>query len=128
LEERLRLVRIEKYGPGSEKLSDGQLELLELEPGISSAEAEAERQGSNLQRPLKATRKHPGRQELPAELPRVEQMIACTAVQCHYGKCGKETIVIGYETSEQPDDGDLALPLTDRRLDSPGGIPLEVQL
>jgi len=30
LEERLRLVRIEKYGPGSEKLSDGQLELLEL--------------------------------------------------------------------------------------------------
>ena len=28
LEERLRLVRIEKYGPGSEKLSDAQLELL----------------------------------------------------------------------------------------------------
>jgi hypothetical protein len=26
LEERLRLVRIEKYGPGSEKLSDAQLE------------------------------------------------------------------------------------------------------
>ena len=37
LEER-RLVRIEKYGPGSEKLSDAQLELLELEPGVSSAE------------------------------------------------------------------------------------------
>ena len=32
LEERLRLVRIAKYGPGSEKLSDAQLELLELEP------------------------------------------------------------------------------------------------
>ena len=28
LEERLRLVRIEKYGAGSEKLSDAQLELL----------------------------------------------------------------------------------------------------
>ena len=42
LEERLRLVRIEKYGPGSEKLSDAQLELLELEPGVSSAEVEAE--------------------------------------------------------------------------------------
>jgi len=38
LEERLRLVRIDKYGPGSEKLSDAQLELLELEPGVSSAE------------------------------------------------------------------------------------------
>ena len=36
LEERLRLVRIAKYGPGSEKLSDAQLELLELEPGVSS--------------------------------------------------------------------------------------------
>ena len=35
LEERLRLVRIEKYGPGSERLSDVQLELLELEPGVS---------------------------------------------------------------------------------------------
>jgi transposase len=56
-----------------------------------------------LQLPLKATRKHPGRQELPAELPKVEQMIACTADQCHCGKCGKDTIVIGYETSEQLD-------------------------
>ena len=36
LEERLRLVRIDKYGPGSEKLSDGQLELLELEPGLAA--------------------------------------------------------------------------------------------
>ena len=43
-EERLRLVRIEKYGPGSEKLSEAQLELLELEPGVSSAEVEAESQ------------------------------------------------------------------------------------
>ena len=30
LEERLRLVRIEKYGPGSEKRSDAQLELLDV--------------------------------------------------------------------------------------------------
>ena len=42
LEERLRLVRIDKYGPGSEKLSDAQLELLELEPGVSSAEVKAD--------------------------------------------------------------------------------------
>ena len=44
LEERLRLVRIEKYGPGSEKLSDNQLELLELEPGVSSGEVQARSQ------------------------------------------------------------------------------------
>jgi hypothetical protein len=60
LEERLRLVQIEKYGPGSEKLSDAQLELLELEPGVSSAEVEAESQREQLQLPLKAARKHPG--------------------------------------------------------------------
>ena len=33
LEERLRLQRIKKYGPSSEKLSNLQLELLEQEPG-----------------------------------------------------------------------------------------------
>jgi transposase len=103
LEERLRLVRIEKYGPGSEKLSDAQLELLELEPGVSSAEVEAESQREQLQLPLRAARKHPGRQELPAHLPRVEQLIRCTPEQCVCGKCGKQTVLIGYETSEQLD-------------------------
>jgi hypothetical protein len=42
LEERLRLKRIQMYGPGSEKLSNEQLELLELEPGVSTAEVQAE--------------------------------------------------------------------------------------
>ena len=104
LEERLRLVRIEKYGPGSEKLSDAQLQLLELEPGLSSMEVAAESERAQLRLPLKATRsKHPGRQELPADLPRKEQIIACSAKQCVCGNCGKETVVIGYEQSEQLD-------------------------
>jgi len=42
LEERLRLELIRKYGPKSEKLSDNQLHLLDLEPGVSSEEVEAE--------------------------------------------------------------------------------------
>jgi hypothetical protein len=42
LEARLRLQRIQKYGPASEKLNDAQLELLELEPGVSGAEVQAE--------------------------------------------------------------------------------------
>ena len=88
LEERLRLVQIEKYGPGSEKLSDAQLELLELEPGVSSAEVEAESHREQLQLPLKAARKHPGRQELPADLPRVEQLLTYTPEQCICAKCG----------------------------------------
>jgi transposase len=103
LEERLRLIRIEKYGPGSEKLSDAQLELLELEPGVSSAEVEAESERAQLQLPLKKARKHPGRQDLPANLPRIEQIVACTPEQCVCGNCGKETTLIGYETAEQFD-------------------------
>ena len=103
LEERLRLVRIEKYGPGSEKLSDAQLELLELEPGVSSAEVEAESERAQLKLPFKKPRTHPGRQELPPDLPRVEQIIACTPEQCVCGNCGKETTLIGYESAEQLD-------------------------
>ena len=103
LEEKLRLVRIDKYGPGSEKLSDAQLELLDLEPGVSSAEVQAESERAQLKLPLKRAQKHPGRQELPADLPRVEQIIACTAQQCVCGNCGKETTQIGYETAEQLD-------------------------
>jgi transposase len=53
--------------------------------------------------PLKAARKHPGRQELPAHLPRIEKIIACTPEQCVCGNCGKETTLIGYETAEQLD-------------------------
>jgi transposase len=102
LEERLRLHRIAKYGPGSEKLTNQQLELLELEPGVSNLEVEAE----SRREPVPAARtrrKHPGRQTLPPDLPRVERVIACTAEQCVCGNCGGGTTVIGYEHSEQLD-------------------------
>src|SRR5260370_31487498 len=81
LEERLRLVRIAKYGPGSEKLSDSQLELLELEPGVSSAEVQAESERPPVQPSPKTKRHHPGRQELPANLPRVERTLKCRPEQ-----------------------------------------------
>ena len=103
LEERLRLVRIAKYGPGSEKLSDAQLELLELEPGVSSAEVQAESERPAVQPSTKTKRQHPGRQELPANLPRVERILKCTPEQCVCKGCGKETVVIGYEESSQLD-------------------------
>lgn len=103
LEERLRLVRIAKYGPGSEKLSDAQLELLELEPGVSSAEVQAESERPPVQPSTKTKRQHPGRQELPAILPRVERILKCTPEQCVCQGCGKGTVVIGYEDSSQLD-------------------------
>jgi len=103
LEERLRLVRIAKYGPGSEKLSDAQLELLELEPGVSTVEVQAESERPPVQPSTKTKRQHPGRQELPANLPRVERVLTCTPEQCVCQGCGKETVVIGYEESSQLD-------------------------
>ena len=47
LRELLRLMRVEKYGPASERLSDQQLELLEQEPGVSEAEVRAESETSS---------------------------------------------------------------------------------
>jgi transposase len=104
LEAQLRLQRIKKYGPGSEKLSDAQLSLLELEPGVSNVEVQAE----SVREPLPAStnrkpRPHPGRQELPATLARVERLIACAPEQCTCKACGQPTAVIGYDVSEHLD-------------------------
>jgi hypothetical protein len=62
LEERLRLQRIQKYGPSSEKLSDAQLDLLELEPGVSNLEVQAESERGPLPKRTKTERprRHPG--------------------------------------------------------------------
>jgi transposase len=105
LEERLRLERIRKYGPGSEKLNDAQLQLLDLEPGVSNVEVQAESGRDPLPSPeqQQKRRKHPGRQELPARLPRVERVIACTPEQCTCKLCGQAKAVIGYDVSEQLD-------------------------
>jgi transposase len=105
LKGQLRLALIKKYGPGSEKLSDAQLSLLGLEPGVSNVEVQAESVREPLPEPAKSQmrRKHPGRQELPAELPRVERVIACAPEQCTCSACGQPTAVIGYDVSEQLD-------------------------
>jgi len=107
LEEKLRKQRIEQYGPKSDKLPSAQLELLDMEPGVSSAEVEAEAEREPLdqieQQNRKRRKAHPGRQKLPADLPRVERVICCTPEQCVCQSCGKETAVIGYDESEMLD-------------------------
>jgi transposase len=106
LQEALRLARIEKFGPKSEKLSDGQLELLESEPGVAVAEIETEAQRSQPEQEAiekQRRREHPGRRELPAHLPRRETVIGCTPEQCRCAQCGGEKQVIGYDSSEELD-------------------------
>lgn len=107
LEERLRQQRIKMLGPHSETLSDLQLELLaDEEPGVTREEVEAESQREPMtsapSREGKAPRRsHPGRRQLPENLLRVEQVIACPDRNCT--KCGSETAVIGHDESEQLD-------------------------
>src|ERR1700683_357898 len=114
LKDALRLERIQKYGKRSETLSDLQLQLLDLEPAVSSDEIDAESRrdpiseapqeeqsaSSTAQQQQKKRKPHPGRNELLAHLKRVEEVIACTPEQCACGRCGGETSVIGYEQTE----------------------------
>jgi hypothetical protein len=81
LEEKLRAMRIAKYGKASETLRDLQLELLDLEPGVSGEEVKAESERDPLAGSAASSdkpevdgdkqqkkSKHPGRQTLPAHL------------------------------------------------------------
>jgi len=106
LREQLRLLRIDKYGPRSEKLSDAQLELLEGEPSVLRAEvegeiAQAEKQSSAPRR--KPRKKHPGRVPLPAHLERREVKIPCPPEECICPHCQGQKALIGYERSEELD-------------------------
>jgi transposase len=103
LEEQLRLMRIEKYGAGGEKLSHAQMELFDREPVVAELMVEAESEPEPVHRSTTKYRKHPGRQELPSNLPRVERVLPCTPDQRICKRCGKETVVIGYEESSQLD-------------------------
>jgi transposase len=107
LEAALRAERIKKYGPKSDTLPSAQLTLLEEEPGVSAEEiaAEAGREPiDKVERKASDKKKqHPGRQQLPASLPRIERVIACTVEQCICSACGADTAVIGYDESEQLD-------------------------
>ena len=66
-------------------------------------EVQAECGRPAVQPSAKTKRQHPGQQELPANLPRVERILACTPEQCVCKGCWKQTTVIGHEESSQLD-------------------------
>jgi len=107
LREQLRLERVKFLGPKSETLSDLQLKLLiEEEPSVTLDEVKAESRRELIEpEPLpppakKQRRPHPGRQQMPGHLPRVEEVIAAPAAQQQCQQCGGEMAVIGYDESE----------------------------
>lgn len=106
--ENIRLLLIKKFGPSSEHLSDGQLALLELEPGVcaeevasEAARTEEEKAVTPPQDPPAPARKKPVRGPLPAHLPRVERIVPCPEAECSCAQCGGAKKVIGYEVSER---------------------------
>jgi transposase len=108
LEELVRRMRLAKYGRKSEKLTDAQLELLDREPTVEAAEVDLEAELPQAQKeqgvgPTASRKEHPGRNELPAHLPRVVVNLVCRPEQCRCGQCGRETTVIGYEEREELD-------------------------
>jgi len=96
-------MRIEKYGAGGEKLSQAQMQLFELEPVVSEMIEQAESEHAPVHRSTKKSVKHPGRQELPANLPRVERILPCALDQRLCERCGRKMVVIGYEERSRLD-------------------------
>jgi transposase len=121
--EHQRLVILElrrsRYGAKGEKLSSLQLDLLDLEPGVSVKEVESEAGQAEPQlsedapgedsaitktTPKKRYGKpHLGRRPLPAHLPRVERVLECTPDECRCGQCGKDKKLIGWDVTETLD-------------------------
>ena len=107
LREHLRLALIKKYGPKSESLSDAQLELLELEPGVEQAEVVQESEQSQqtkdqTPRDTPKTRKPShGRSPLPPHLPRKVVTVPVPETLCVCERCQAPKDLIGYEESEQ---------------------------
>lgn len=103
LMEELRQFRVKLLGPKSETLNDLQLELLaDQEPGTTLDEVEAESERAPLTKaPARKRKPHPGRQRLPENLERVEEIVPCAEQTCR--QCGAETALIGYDESEQLD-------------------------
>jgi transposase len=89
-----------RYGKVSEVLTGEQRWLFEEMVDMDLAAIEQELENETQPKP-KAKRKHPGRQTLPPELPRIEHRHEPESCQC--GQCGAGLVKIGEDVSEQLD-------------------------
>jgi transposase len=100
LKEAIRLLRLKQYGAKSEQLSDAQLALLELEPGVTREEVAAEAAQPAREKKLTRVAAPHGRDPLPAHLPRVEEIISVPDDQRHCVTCGCPKCSIGHDVTE----------------------------
>lgn len=100
LKEQIRLLHLAKYGAKSEKLSDAQLSLLELEPGVTREEVAHEAARPEREKKLKRRAAPHGRAPLPAHLPRVEEIVRVPDDQRHCDTCRCPKSCIGHDVAE----------------------------
>ena len=100
LKEAIRLLRLKQYGAKSEQLSDAQLALLDLEPGVSREEVAAEAALPAQEKKLVRGATPHGRSPLPAHLPRVEEIIPVPAEDRHCATCGCPKCALGHDVTE----------------------------
>jgi transposase len=100
LNEAIRLLRLKQYGAKSEQLSDAQLALLDLEPGVTREEVAAEAALPAREKKLARVATPHGRSPLPAHLPRVEEIILVPAAERHCATCGGPQCAIGHDLTE----------------------------
>lgn len=106
-DEQIRLLNFRLFGPKSEKLSPAQIPLLLQEVSVMAGEVEQEAQRPEAQKPVHSPSSspsrapHPGREQLPEQLERREEILPCRPEDCRCAQCGAERPVIGYETREE---------------------------
>lgn len=74
-----------------------------LAPVVSEMIGPAESEHAPVRHSTNRSCKHPGRQKLSSNLPRVERVLPCSPHQRVCKRCARETVVIGYEESSQLD-------------------------
>jgi transposase len=106
-DEQIRLLNFKIFGPKGEKLSPQQIQLLFQEVSVMAGEVEQEADRAEAQKPVRlapspqARASHPGREPLPEQLERREEILPCRPEDCHCDKCGAQRPLIGYETREE---------------------------
>jgi hypothetical protein len=98
-------IRLQEFGYGDVELAPGptQAQFEQTCAALLSLNEDSLLKPFRLRACTQRQRPHPGRQELPADLPRVDRVIGCAPEQFQCSHGGQPMTVIGYETSEQLD-------------------------
>jgi transposase len=103
LKEMLRLERRQRYGPGSERLSDAQLILLDAEPGVHAQEVTAEGGLLAVEKDVvpAGPRGRRGERSLPAHLPTEEVILCCAPPAALCPCCQQPRVRIGFRETRR---------------------------